>query len=205
MPPFPIGTFVGVEVGVGMFLLLVLLTSVVVLVLVVVERRKGAHKQKRGTPLTDNLWCDNSVVVMQEMEMKKEGVIADVSYQDVDYDKGEDDPVEDGNNHYEFDDRKEHIINTSTPVPKESSTSASATSGPATYAVVDKVKKKGPKMMVEKGSSFATNSDQYAMPMKKGCKMTETGEEVGVISEEEQCDGQEVRGRNISSLNVCFT
>ena len=97
MPPFPIGTFIGVEVGVGMFLLLVLLTSVVVLVLVVVERRKGAHKQKRGTPLTDNLWCDNSVVVMQEMEMKKEGVIADVSYQDVDYDKGEDDPVEDGN------------------------------------------------------------------------------------------------------------
>ena len=41
--------------------------------------------------------------------------------------------------------------------------------------------------------------------MKKGGKMTETGEGVGVISEEEQCDGQEVCGRNISSLNVCFT
>ena len=194
MLPFPIDTFIGVAVGVGMFVLLVLLTSVVVLILVaVVERRKRAHKQKRSAPLRDNLWCNNSVVAMQEMEMKKEGVTADNahSYEDVDYDEGEDDDtVEDAINHYEFDDSREHIMNSKTPAPKEFATSASATNGTAMYTVVDKSKKKGRKTMVEKGSSFTINNDQYALPMKKCGKMTETGEGVGVISavEEEQYD-----------------
>ena len=191
MPLFPIGTFIGVGVGVAMFLLLVLLTSVVVLILaVVVERRKGAHKQKRSTPLRDNLWCDNSVVVTQEMEMTKEGVTADNahSYEDVDYDEGEDDDsVED---HYEFADSMKHIKNIKTPAPKEFATSASATNGPAMYTVVDKSKKKGRKPMAEIGSSFATNNVQYAMPKKKCGKMTGTGKGVGAFSavEEEQYD-----------------
>ena len=191
MPPFPIATFVGVGVGVGLFLLLVLLTSVVVLILaVVVDRRKGAHKQKKSTPLRDNLWCDNSVVVTQEMEMKKEGVTADNahSYEDVDYEEGEeDDSVEDVFNHYEFADSMKHIKNTNTPVPEESSTLVSGTNGPAT--VVDK-SKKGTKTMVDKESSFATNNDQYALPMIKCGTMTETGEGVVVFSavEEEQYD-----------------
>ena len=123
MLPFPIGTFVGVGVGVAMFFLLVLLTALVVLILaVVVERRKRAHKQKRSTTLRDNLWCDNSVVVEQEMEMKTEGVTADNGdgYEDVDYDKGEDDaPFEDVFNHYEFDNSMEHIMNTKAPAPKD--------------------------------------------------------------------------------------
>ena len=195
MPPFPIGTFVGVGVSVAMFLLLVLLTSVVVIILVVVvvERRRGANKQKRSTPLTDNLRCNNSVVVTQEMEMKKEGVTSDNGdgYEDVDYDQGEDDDVvEDGINHYEFDDRKEHIKNTNTPAPKELCTSVSASNLPAVYTVVDKSKKKRPKAMVEKGS-FATNNDLNAMPMKKCGKMRDTGEGMGafIAVEEGQYDG----------------
>ena len=109
-------------VGVGMFLLIVLLTSVVVLILavvvVVVVRRKGANKQKSGTPLRDGLWCNNSVVVEQEMEMKKEGVTADNGdgYEDVNYDgREENGPVEDVFNHYEFDDSTKHIMNRKTP------------------------------------------------------------------------------------------
>ena len=126
MPPFTIGTSIGVGVGVGMFLLLVLLTSVVVLILVVVvtvvRRRKAANKQKRGTPLRDSLWYNNSVVVMQEMEMEKEGVTADNGdgYEDVNYDECEEDgPVEDVFNHYEFDDRKEHIMTKKAPASKD--------------------------------------------------------------------------------------
>ena len=185
MPPFPIGTFVGVGVSVAMFLFLVLLTLVVVIILVVVvvERRKGANKQKRSTPLTDNLRCNNSVVVTQEMEMIKEGMTSDNGdgYEDVDYDLGEDDdPVEDSIKQYEFDDRKEHIKNTNTPAPKELCTSVSASSVPAVYTVVDKSKKKGPKAMVEKGS-FPTNNDLYAMPMKMCGKMTDTGKGISVF------------------------
>ena len=184
MPLSPIDTFIGVGVGVAMFLL-VLLTSVVVLILVVVlvRKRKGDNKQKRSTPLTDNLRCNNSVVVMQEMEMKREGVTADNGdgYEDVDYDQGEeDDPVEDGIKQYEFDDRKEHIKNTNTPAPKELCTSVSASNAPAVYTVVDKSKQKGPNAMVEKGS-FATKNDLYAMPMEKCGKMTDTGKGMGVF------------------------
>ena len=77
MPFFPIGTFIGVGVGVGMFLL-VLLSSVVVLILVLVvvlvRRRKGANKQKRHTTIGNNLQCNNTVVVMKEMEKKENGV-----------------------------------------------------------------------------------------------------------------------------------
>ena len=228
MLPFPIGTFIGVGVGVGMFVLLVLLTSVVVLILAVVERRKGAHKQKRSTTLRDNLWCDNNVVVEQEMEMEREGVTADNGdgYEDVNYDeREEDDPVEDVFNHYEFDDRKGHIMNKKTPspkdndqseddddpiedglnpydvvdrkehlkntnttAPKESSTPASATNVTAVYAVVDKSKKKAIRE-AEKGSTVA-NEDQYAMPMEKYGKMTDTGEGIVMCGgvEEEQHD-----------------
>ena len=78
MSPFPIGTFIGVGVGAGMLLLLVLLTSVVVLVsvvvVVVVRKRKGANKQKRHRTKGNNLQCNNTVVVMKEMEKKKNGV-----------------------------------------------------------------------------------------------------------------------------------
>ena len=75
MSPSPIGTSIGVGVGVGMFLLLGLLTSVVVLVLVVVvRRRKGANNQKRHRTKGKNLQCNNTVVVMTEMEKKEKGV-----------------------------------------------------------------------------------------------------------------------------------
>ena len=50
-----------------------------------------------------------------------------------------------GFNPYEEVGSKAQMKTTKTPVPKESSTPASAINGPAVYAVVDKSKKKGAK------------------------------------------------------------
>ena len=56
---------------------------------------------------------------------------------------------------------------TKTPVPKESSTPASAINGPAVYAVVDKSKKEGAKTKKEDKATVRDKDDLYAMPMKK--------------------------------------
>ena len=170
-----------------MFLLLVLLLSVVVVVLVVVAmKKKAAYKLKSDTLLGDNLWCDNNVVVEQEMEMKDEGVTAEDrdGQQNVDDDQcEEEDPVEDGFNPYEVADRKEHTKNTNTPVPKESSTPVSATDVPAIYAVVDKSKKKA--IREAKDGPTDAHSDQCSMLMETHGEITDTGERVVA------CDGLE--------------
>ena len=100
----------------------------------------------------------------------------------------DDDSVEDGFNPYEVVDRKEHIKSTNTIAAKESSTPVSATNVTAIYAVADKSKKKAIRE-AEKGSTVA-NKDQYAMPMEKHGKMTDTGEGVVMCGgvEEEQYD-----------------
>ena len=56
---------------------------------------------------------------------------------------------------------------TKTPVPKESSTPASAINGPAVYAVVDKSKTKGAKTKKEDRATVRDTDDLYAMPMKE--------------------------------------
>ena len=203
MSPFPIGeqstigTAIGVGVGVSMFLLLVMLITVVLLILVVVVvMRKAAYKQKRDTPMGDNLHYSNTVVVEQEMELKEKGVGADYKdadgYEDIDNGKGEDDgPNADGFDPYEVVDRKLHVKDVKKVTPKESAPTSSTANVPHIYAVVDKSKKKGAKKFTEDGCTVA-NNDHYAMPMKK--KMGEISdkgegmvESVGV-EEREQYD-----------------
>ena len=146
--------------------------------------KKAAYKLKSDTLLGDNLWCDNNVVVEQEMEMKDEGVTAEDGHQNVDDDQCEkDDPVEDGFNPYEVVDKKEHTKNTNQPVPKESSTPASATDVSAIYAVVDKSKKKA--IREAKDGPTDVNSDPCAMPMETHGEIADTRERVAA------CDGLE--------------
>ena len=154
-------------------------------------KRKAVYKLKSDTLLGDNSWCDNNVVVEQEMEMINEAVTAEDrdGQQNVDNDNGEkEDTVEDGFNPYEVADRKEHTKNTNTPVPKESSTPASATDVPATYAVVDKSKKKA--IREAKDGPTDANSDQCTMPMETHDEITDAGERVVACDglEEEQYD-----------------
>ena len=154
-------------------------------------KKKAAYKLKSDTLLGDNLWCDNNVVVKQEMEMKDEGVTAEDrdGQQNVDNDNGEiEDPVEDGFNPYEVADRKEHTKNTNTPAPKESSTPASAFDVPAIYAVVDKSKKKV--IREAEDGPIDANSDQHAMAMETHGEIADAGERVVACDglEEEQYD-----------------
>ena len=167
MPPFLIGTFIGVGVGIGISLLLVLLIVVVLIVVVVAVKRKAAAKQTSDTTMERvNLWFNNGVVVKQEVEIKQQGVSADYEHaddcQDVDNDKSEE----------EDDDTK----NTLTPGAKESSTPTSATNVPAVYNVVDKSRQTNE---VDNGSTV-TYIDQYAMSMKEMGKMTVSEEGVTV-------------------------
>ena len=199
MPRFPIGeqsaigTFIGAGVGVSIFLLLVLSISVILIFALVVVKRKTAYMQKREVSMGDNLHHSNTVVVNQEMAIK--GVGADYKdadgYQGVDKDKGEEEgPTNDGLDPYEVVDRKVHTKSANKPAPKESAPTASATTASAVYAVVDKSRKKGAKKETG-GGCTVTNTDEYAMPMKKMGKMADKGEgvvESSSVEDREQCD-----------------
>ena len=153
LPFYVIDTFIGVGVGVGVFLLLMLSTVVVFMLLVVIVKRKAARKQKTYYIARASLWYHNSVVVEHEEE-KKEAVVVSADndegdgYQDVDTDKGEDDNPLDGFITYEVFDRRQNIKNTRTPAPKDSPTPTSAPNVPAVYGVVNKTKKRGAKKTV---------------------------------------------------------
>ena len=184
LPPFPIGTFIAVGVGVGVFLLFVMLITVVIILVVVVVRRKAAYKQKRDATMGDNAHCSNTVVAEQEVELKEKGVGV---YEDVDEDNGEErGSIADGFDPYEVVDREVHI--------KKAKKPASVTSAPAVYATVDKSKKKGTKKGTKKETgdrSTATNNAQYAMMKKKVGKTTDIGEGMvgsGGVEEGEQYD-----------------
>ena len=174
------GTRTGVGVGVGVFLLLVLLTVVVLFVVVlVVVRRRAACKQNTNVQMGDTLHYNNTVVEKEGIDMKEKGLGA--NYADVDNGKGEEKGLlVDGFDPYEDIDRQPQLKHAKRLAPKESAPTASTTSVPAVYAVVDKSKKKG------------TNKDDlYAMPMKKMGKMTDTEKgvvESGGVEEEEQYD-----------------
>ena len=185
MPPFPIGTLIGVGVGVSVFLLVFLIAVVLILVAVVV-RKKTAYKNRDAT-MGDNQHYSNTVVANQGM--KEKGAPAD--YKDVVEDNGEEEgPIADSFDPYEVVDRKVHTKNTKKPAPKESALTAIATNVPAMYATVDKSKKKGAKKKRKDGCNVAKN-DLYAMPMKKMGKMAEKGERVvesGGVEEEQYDD-----------------
>ena len=200
MPPFPKGTFIAVGVGVGVFLLFVMLITVVIILVAVFVKRKTVYKQKRDAIMGDNPYCSNTVVVKQEMELTENGVGADCedvdsyesadSYEDVDSDQSEEEgPLTDG--HYEDVDRMVHIKNVNRPFSKGSAPPTSTTNAPAVYAVVDKSKgATRQKMDKTEDGPTATNSNQYAMPMRKMGEMTDKGE--GWVAsgrvEEEQYD-----------------
>ena len=175
-------------VGVGVFLILVVCISVMLILMAVAVKKKAATKQKRDTTMGDNPY-DNTAIVMQETEMTEQGMGSDYQYAR-NHTGEEEDPVFDWFNPYEVADRQVQSKNTTTPVPKESSTPVSASNGPAVYATVDKSKKKGPK---ETGDVvlFPHKDDQYAMPIKNEGKLTDKGEAVvrsGGVEEEEQYD-----------------
>ena len=173
-------------VGVGVFLLFVMLIMVVIILVAVFVKRKTVYKQKRDAIMGDNLYCSNTVVVKQEMELTENGVGADNedmdsyesadSYEDVDSDQSEEEgPLTDG--HYEDVDRMVHIKNLNRPFSKESAPPTSTTNVPAVYAVVDKSKgATRQKMDKTEDGSTASNSNQYAMPMRKMGEMTGKGE-----------------------------
>ena len=184
MFPILIGTFIGVGVGVGVFLLLMLSTVVVVILVVVIVKRKAARKQKMYNITRASLWYHNSVVVEHEEE-KKETVVVSADYdegdgyQDVDNDKSEDDNPLDGFITDEVIDRRQNIKSTKTPTPKDSPTPGSAPTVPAVYAVVNKKKKRGAKK-TENAFTVANNDLRDVMPMKRLATMTV--EEEGVVS-----------------------
>ena len=195
MPPFPIGTFIAVGVGVGVFLLFVMLITVVIILVAVAVRRKAAYKQKRDATMVDNLYYSNTVVVNQETVMKEKDVGVDYKdadgYEDLDNGKSEvKGPIVDGFDPYEVVDRKVHIKNAKTPLPKESAPPTSTTNVPHIYAIVDMSKKKRAKKETGDGST-ATNNDQYAIPIRKMGEMTDKEEgavESGGVDEGEQYD-----------------
>ena len=171
LPFYVIDKFIGVGIGVGVFLLLMLSTEVVFMLLVVIVKRKSARKQKMYYIARASLWYHNSVVVEHEEE-KKEAVVVSADndegdgYQDVAIDKGEDDNPLDGFITYEVIDRRQNIKNTMTPAPKDSPTPASAPNVPAVYGVVNEKKKRGAKKTVN-GSTVANNDPRDVMSMKK--------------------------------------
>ena len=174
-----IDTFIGVGVGVGMFILLVLPTALVVLILVVVVvvRRKAAHKQNSIATTGNSLYYNNSVLVEPETEMK------DIAK------GGEENPFHNDSTPHDAFDKKLNVKDIMTPAPKESSTTGSAAKVPVVYSAIDKSKKKGSKEA--KNESTVTNNDvQYAMPMKKKGEMV--GIEMRVVAggcvDEEQYD-----------------
>ena len=201
MSPFPIGTFIAVGVGVGVFLLFVMLIMVVIIMVAVFVKRKAVYKQKRNATMGDNLHYSNTVVAKQEIGLTEKGVGSDYedvdsyknadSYEDVDSDQSEEEgPLTDG--HYEAVDRMVHIKNVNRPFSKESAPTARDTNVPAMYTVVDKSKNGAARQKMDKteDGSTATNSNQYAVPMRKMGEMTGKGE--GVVAsgrvEKEQYD-----------------
>ena len=201
LPPFPTGTFKAVGVGVGVFLLFVMLIMVGIIMVAVFVKRKAVYKQKRDAIMRDNLHCSNTVVAEQEIGLTENGVGADYedvnsyenadSYEDVDSDQSkEEGPLTDG--HYEDVDRMVRIKNVNRPLPKESDPTACATNVPAMYAVVDKSKgATRQKMDKTEDGPTATNSNQYAMPMRKMGEMTGKGEgwvASGCVEEEQYDD-----------------
>ena len=147
---------------------------------VVVVSRKAACKAKRDVIVNDNPYYNNTVVVLQELEMQ--GVGADQndahSCQGVGNNQGEGEDLlnfDVGYNPYEVVNREALGKNTMTPTPKVSSTAASATKVDAVYAVVDKSKKKGAKKKTEVESTVVNKEDLYALPMRKAVKMTDEG------------------------------
>ena len=201
MSLFPIGTFIAVGVSVGVFLLFVMLIMVVIILVAVFVKRKAVYKQKRDTAMGDNPHCSNTAVAKQEIGPTENGVGADHedvdsyensdSYEDVHSDQSEEEgPLTDG--HYEDVDRMVHIKNVNRPFPKVSAPPTSTTNAPAVYAVVDKSKgATRQKMDKTEDGSTATNSNQYAMPMRKMGEMTGKGEgwvASGCVEEEQYDD-----------------
>ena len=143
---------------------------------VVVVNRKAACKQKRDVILNDNPYYNNTVVVMQGLEMQ--GVGADYNGAHG-INQGEDEDLlhfDVGYNPYEVVNREVLSKNTMTPTPNVSSTPASATMVNAVYAVVDKSKKKGAKKKkTEYEPTIASKDYLYAMPMAKAVKITDKG------------------------------
>ena len=144
--------------------------------------RKAACKQKRDAIVNGNPYYNNTVVLLQELEMLEQGVGADCndahSCQDVGnnqqgLNQGEDKhPLnfDVGYNPYEITDRKVHSKNTMTPIPKVPSTPAGATMVDAVYAVVDKSKKKGAKKKTGEEPTIMNNDS-----LTKAIKMTDEG------------------------------
>ena len=110
--------------------------------------------------MNGNPYYNNTVVVLQELEMIEQGVGADyndahscqgVSNNQQGINQGKDKDLSNfdvGYNPYEVVNRKVLSKNTMTSTRKVSFTPASATMVVAVYAVVDKNKKKGVKMMI---------------------------------------------------------
>ncbi len=149
---------------------------------VVVVNRKAACKQKRDVIVNDNPYYNNTVVVLQELEVVEKGVGADNndahSCQGVGNNQGEGEDLLNFDvdyNPYEVVDREVLGKNTMTPTPKVSSTAASATKVDAVYAVVDKSKKKSAKKETKVEPTVVNKDDLYAMPMTKAVKMTDEG------------------------------
>ena len=171
-----ISTFIGVGIGVSIFLLLVLSIVVVLIMVVVVVNRKAACKQKRDVIVNGNPYYNNSVVVLQEQQMLEQGVGAD-NNDAHSINQGEDKDLlnfDVGYNPYEVVDRKVLSKNTMTPTPMVPSTPAGATMVDAVYAVVDKSKKKGAKKKTEDEPTIVSK-DLYALPMAKVVRMTDKG------------------------------
>ena len=215
MPPFLIGTSIGVGVGIGMFLLLVFVMSVILILAVAVGKRKAAHKEKRKTKVEESAYYNHTVVVEQERDIQEKGASNDYKdihvyddaddYEEVDNHTSEEDgksidgfdpydvvdgKIADGFGPYEVVDRKEDIKNTKTPAPKASPTPASAPNVPAAHAVVNKSKKSEAKKKTEDGCTD-TNDYLNTTAMEKMSKMTDTGEGVVVSAgaeEGQQCD-----------------
>ena len=143
------------------------------------NRRKAACKLKRDVIVNDNPYFNNTVVVLQELEMVDQGVGADHndahSCQGVGNNQGEGDDLlnfDAGYTHYEVADREVLGKNTMPPTPNVSSTAASATKVDAVHAVVDKNKE------TEDEPTVVNKEDLYALPMRKAVKITDKGGEV---------------------------
>ena len=144
---------------------------------VVVVNRKAACKQKKNVILNDNPYYNNTVVVLQGLEMQ--GVGADYNGAHG-INQGEDEDLlnfDVGYNPYEVVNREVLSKNTMTPTPKVSPTPASATRVDAEYTVVDKSKKKEAKKKkkTEDEPTIASKDNLYAMPMARAVKMTDKG------------------------------
>ena len=196
---FPIGELstIGVLVGSSMFLLLALSILVVTILVIVAAtvKRKATCKQTRDLAMIDNP-CYNTVVRQLVMEMKEKEADNDDECADDDESiakvKGEEDatiPVTDDVYQYEVADRELHSKSTKPLAAKESPTPASATNGPAIYAVVDKSKKRI--KQTSDGSMTINKEELYAMPIEKKGKITDKCEDMigcGGAEEGEQYD-----------------